>query len=178
MKVLIRNVVILLAAAAVAGCSGDTPTTGGNPSTTTTGGVDIKVGNTEVKVNKDQGTNIKVGNVEVQAGGGMKLPADFPKDLPIYSGAVIKSHVLSKHGDQTTGMLHMQVAAPVDKVSEYYRAELKSQGWTEAQHIVSESQGKTGTIIGAKKGNRTLSVTVTVDKNDVTIVNLTVGATE
>ena len=179
MKVLARNVVLLLAAAAVVGCSEDKPTTGGNsPPTTTTGGVDIKIGNLELKTNQDQGTNIKVGNVEIQAGGGMKLPDDFPKDLPIYAGAVIKTHVLSKQGDHTTGMLHMEVPATVEKVSEFYRAELKSQGWTEAQHIVSESKGKTATIIGAKKGNRTLSVTVTVDKRDVTIVNLTVAATE
>lgn len=143
----------------MAGCGTSTPN---NQSPANNGGIDIKVGNT---------------NVQIQAGGstaGLALPADFSTDVPIYSGANIKANLMTGKGEQATGMLHMQVPAATEKVGEYYRAELKNQGWTESQYVVTQAEGKTGTLIGAKKGSRILVVQVSADKEGSTIVNLTI----
>jgi hypothetical protein len=128
--------------------------------------------------NNEGGVDIKVGNTEVKVAGGdgeVKLPADFPKDLPAFKGAVVKHHTTTKQGDQLFGFVQWESDAPVDKVSEFYRAELKNQGWTEVQHTTTAAEGKSATILGAKKGARTIALQITTDENGKTLIQLTMS---
>jgi hypothetical protein len=125
--------------------------------------------------NEDRGgVDIKVGNVHIQAGepAGGKLPANFATDVPIYAGAVVKASVFDGEGDKAMGFATMHVPTTVEKVGEFYKAELKSQGWTEKQYVVSENQGKSGIMIGASKDTRHLAVVISTDKEDQTLVHL------
>jgi len=66
----------------------------------------------------------------------------------------------------------MHVPAAVEKVGEFYKAELKSQGWKEHQYVASENEGKSGIMIGASKDARHLAVVISTDREDQTLVHL------
>jgi len=142
------------------------------------GGSNPSAANSAATQNDDGGgVDIKVGNVQIQAGepAGGKLPANFAKDVPIYEGAVVKANVLAGVGNDATGFVTMHVPAAVEKVGEFYKAELKSQGWEEKQYVVSQNEGKTGIMIGATKDTRQLAIVISTDRQDQTIVNLTLA---
>ena len=58
---------------------------------------------------------------------GGKVPDDYPKDVPLYAGAkVIMSNTASeKHAKH----LVMESTDPADKIADYYKKGLESNGW-------------------------------------------------
>ena len=112
----------------------------------------------EVTVDKSAGkvtfANItKDGKVTVTASkDGVALPDNFPKDVPIYKGAVVQ--VASTQGK--TMMVHFTVDAAVADALKYYQDELKSQGW----QIDSTMNMGQGSMLVAKKGDRQCSAVV------------------
>ena len=107
----------------------------------------------------------KEGNVKVSAGQNVALPADFPKDVPIYKGATVKMA-----GSQGKGMMAMLVisAAQAD-AAKYYQDELKNQGW-EIENSVNTGEV---VVLSAKKDQRRCNVSIAKDK-DGTMVSLVV----
>jgi hypothetical protein len=125
----------------------------------------------EVTVNKKSGQvtfegKTKEGNVSVTAAkDGVALPEGFPKDVPIYKGAVVQ--VSSTQGK--TMMVHLSVAAPAADALKYYQDQLKEQGW----EIASTMNMGEGSMLTAKKGDRQCSALV-MKQDKGTMVQLTV----
>lgn len=130
-----------------------------------------KVKDSEVTVNKKDGqvtfeSASKDGKVTVTAGKeGVALPDGFPKDVPIYKGAVVQ--VASTQGKMM--LVHLSVSAPVADALKYYQDQLKEQGW----EISSTMNMGEGSMLAAKKGER--QCTALVMKQDKgTMVQLSV----
>jgi hypothetical protein len=98
----------------------------------------------------------KEGSVKVSANeNGVALPDDFPKDVPIYKGAVVK--VAATQGKMI--MVQLSVPAPMSSSTKYYQDQLKDQGW-EIQSMMNMGEGS---MVIAKKGDRQCSAVVSKD---------------
>jgi hypothetical protein len=134
--------VSLIAALAAGGCGSKTYTGPGGE---------------KVTVSKD-GTKIEVqsagnGNIELAASEkGVALPADFPKDVPIYAGATVVSSMKSNDGRMVT----LQTGDTTGEVEEFYEKNLKDQGW----EIENSLKMGEGTQYACKKEKRHLSASV------------------
>lgn len=71
----------------------------------------------------------KTGN-SVAIGEDLKLPDDFPKEVPLYAGAKIKSVSMSKSGDKEATITLGMDDEPA-KVATWYAETLKKAGWSE-----------------------------------------------
>jgi len=74
------------------------------------------------------------GGPSMASGKGAKAPDGFPKDIPIYPGAEIQ--MSSADPASKTFVVQALSADAVDKVAEYYKKEMKSQGWNEGDGVV------------------------------------------
>jgi len=125
----------------------------------------------EVTVDKKNGAvtyegKTKDGAVKVTASkAGVALPDDFPKDVPIYKGAIVQ--MTSTQGKTT--MVHLNVSDAVADVLKYYQDELKNQGW-EIQSTMNMGEGS---MLTSKKGDRECSAVV-LKQDKGTMIQLTV----
>jgi hypothetical protein len=88
-----------------------------------------------------------------QAGMRTELPADFPKDLPIYAGATPTIAVSqSERGVFAT----LQAPGTVEQVKAFYKERMKAEGWS----IESEMTIQESIMLGCKKGNRSAMVNI------------------
>ncbi len=111
----------------------------------------------------------KEGDATVTMGAGAKIPATFPKDVPLYPGAQVFMVT-----DQPQGVLvHLRTKDDAKKVSDAYAAALKAQGWEEETAMTMA----TGIMRSLKKGGRTLSVLV-MGAEGVTTIQLVVPKEE
>jgi hypothetical protein len=97
---------------------------------------------------------------------GVALPDDFPKDVPVYPGATINFSSKTREGM----LLMLKSTESPEKIKQYYEKETKQQGWEENENTVAMDKI---TILGFKKGDRTLTVTINTDKE--TIIQLMVA---
>lgn len=157
---------LLIAAATVvaAGCSKTTKTTRRGP-----GGQEVtlehKGSETSMEVKTGSGDTTKLR----ASATGLALPADFPKDVPIYPKAVVKM-------DDTVGPLRMvglYIADPVAEGVKFYSEEMKKQGWT---IDVSMPMGE-GHMLTLKKDNRSCQMMITKDGKE-TYVQITLSAAQ
>jgi hypothetical protein len=95
------------------------------------------------------------------------LPADFPKDVPVYPGATIVS--ASNVGGTAGAVLNTADAG--DKVATYYKDELAKQGWSNPQAVNAAGTN----AIRATKEKRQVAVTIT--KADDGKTNISLGIT-
>jgi hypothetical protein len=125
----------------------------------------------EVTVDKSKGEvtfegKSKDGKVKISANeAGVPLPDNFPKDVPIYKGAVVK--VASTQGK--TMMVHLNVSASMAEVFKYYQDQLKEQGW-EIETTMSLGEGN---MLAAKKAERKCTAMV-MKQDSGCMVQLTV----
>lgn len=96
----------------------------------------------------------KTGN-SVAVGEDLKLPDDFPKEVPIYAGAKVKSVSLNRSGDKGATVTLGTDDQP-EKVATWYSESLKKDGWSEDS---STTMGKSEAR-NYKKGNMELSLLV------------------
>ena len=103
------------------------------------------------------------GTVAIQSGEGTKVPADFPKDVPLYDGLA----VLQAMSDTASGMFNVTggVAAAPETVMAYYKEKTAAQGWTET---MSMNAGDMQTLM-CEKDDRALSVMVSKDGEKATL---------
>jgi len=80
------------------------------------------------------GVKTEGGGPSMAFGKGAKAPDGFPKDIPIYPGAEIQ--MSSSDPASKTFAVQALSADAVDKVAEYYKKEMKSQGWNEGDGVV------------------------------------------
>lgn len=94
----------------------------------------------------------KTGNT-VAIGEDIKLPDDFPKEVPIYAGAKVKSVSMSRSGDKGA-TLTLGMDDQPEKVATWYGDTLKKDGWSEES---STTMGKSEAR-NYKKGKMELSL--------------------
>ncbi len=90
------------------------------------GKVDVDAENNQV-VFKDN----KTGSMTA-FGEDLKIPDNFPKDVPIYSGAKATGVIMDNEGDKTAS-LSLQSADDPEKVLSWYEKTLKNAGWEETE---------------------------------------------
>lgn len=123
--------------------------------------VDISKGTMNLKTNDGQTT--------VATGENVAIPADFPKDIPIYAGATTQMAVKDAVSNGHT--VQLQTSADVDAVTEYYKKEAGSQGWSE-DTVMTQGAPQPMTMMSFKKDNRFLSIII-AKQDDGTSITLT-----
>ena len=113
------------------------------------------------------------GSVPSSSGGGVKVPEDFPKDIPVYSGATLIIHQSVKNGRY----LQLKTSDAADKVTAFYKEKLKAEGWKQVSESSSESPRSGITTLMNTKDNRTLSVVISQD-DEGTSLTLSVSTKE
>src|SRR5216110_1732478 len=69
----------------------------------------------------------KDGQKVVMDMGGGKVPADYPKDVPVYDGAKV---ILSQSASEKNAHnLVLESNDPADKIADFYKKGLESNGW-------------------------------------------------
>jgi len=109
--------------------------------------VDIKMDGSGMTVKSKEGETVSTyssdgetytmkteGGQAMAFGKGARLPDGFPKDIPMYPGAEIQ--MSSADPSSKTFAVQALSAEGVDKVAEYYKKEMKSQGWNEGDGVV------------------------------------------
>jgi hypothetical protein len=88
----------------------------------------VKTNLTDLEKGKLSFTDPKTG-AKIDIGSG-KIPETFPKDFPIYSGAKVTSVMSGAEKGESEGFwLTLSSTDSLDKVSTYYKNNLKAQGW-------------------------------------------------
>lgn len=82
-----------------------------------------------VKVTDEQGRVTTITGDSGTDGAIKKLPAAFPADFPVYSGAAIDSTFSSESAEGSTFMVSWKSADAREKAVEFYKSALKSSGW-------------------------------------------------
>ncbi len=83
----------------------------------------------------------------------VQLPADFPKDIPLYPNAQLQEIIPLQQSQIST---RWQSAEPSNFIASFYRSQLKSQNW----QIVQEPSDDTGGIFEAKRNNLLVRVSI------------------
>ena len=157
---------LMASALMLAGCGGATETAK-NTVTNTAKNTASQVANGNVPV-----TNVNAGGVSGTTG---QLPADFPKDIPVYTGAAVIAG-----GTATTGAMAGSKGASFStsddgaKVADFYKAELTKQGWADVKSM--SIPGGMGNTVMATKEKRSLSIAIMKGPDGKTMI--TVGETE
>lgn len=106
-------------------------------------------------------TNVSAGGVNAATG---SLPADFPKDIPIYTGATIVSAAMAAG----TASAVLSTSDAPDKAAEFYKAELGKNGWSAPQ--VVDAAGNT--VMSSKKEKTQLAVTISKGTDGKTMISV------
>ena len=116
--------------------------------------------------------NLDKGNFEIKGDEGSfsasdKLPDDFPKDVPLYTGAKITSSITAKGTDDKSSSVTVSLTTKdsVDKVSAFYAAELKDNSWV----VDSDYTTEEGYALSASKDGRSLFVTASGNIGETSI---------
>ena len=102
-------------------------------------------------------------------GAGAKLPADFPKDVPVIDGLALQTVQVSP--EKKEYVAQGTVAVPVAKAGAFYREKVKAQGWKE----LTAMDGGDMQTLQYEKDERILSVML-MKEGDGTMVSLQTGA--
>jgi len=117
-------------------------------------------GNSTVTVNQNGSVEIQGQDGKANFSSKAELPAEWPKDIPVYPGATVITSYAVKGDDQVVSV-HFQTTDSAEKVVNYYKDNLAAQSWVP----VDESGFfPIGTFGAAKKTDRKLSVIVIEDK--------------
>jgi len=130
----------------------------------TGGQVDIDSKTGQVKM-KQKGADGK--ETEVQLGQNTTVPADFPKNVPVYPGAKLMASVSISQGENGH-MLTLSTKDPVSAVLDYYKKNLAGF------KVEGELGGTDTTILTMSSDTQTVSVTASKSSSDdSTMIQLT-----
>lgn len=116
----------------------------------------IKTNLQDLEKGKMTFTDPKTGS-KVDIGSG-KIPDTFPKDFPIYPGAIVTSAMSGSEKGKSNGFwVTLSTADALDKVVSYYTGKLQAAGW---ETTANYSAGGTSTQT-VTKGNLNGSLAVT-----------------
>ena len=126
----------------------------------------------KVKVDEKKGSvqfKDKQGKGSAEFGDNVKMPEAFPKDIPIYSSAKIKSAISSKSGKSTVVMVTFETRDGIAKVGDYYKGALTANGYgitaTQAAGnliTLSAEKKQTKVTISVNGGNNRTAVLISV----------------
>ncbi|MCX6911055.1 MAG: hypothetical protein NTY01_23845 [Verrucomicrobia bacterium] len=132
---------------------------------------ETKDGQVKIEEKSGQATyevTTKEGKLKMATGDkSVPLPDNFPKDVPIYKGAVVK--MAASQGAQL--VVHIHVAASVADAAKFYQDQLKSQGW---EIGTTMNMGDTS-MITANKAGRQCAV-VAAKEDDGALVQISVSS--
>lgn len=97
------------------------------------------------------------GAVTMSTGENAVIPADFPKDVPVYPGA----QILAVMSDTSTDarMLQMKSTDDLEKVAAHFREQVPAQGWKMDTEIKTPGDPPMQ-ILGFRKNGRVLMLTL------------------
>jgi hypothetical protein len=126
-----------------------------------------------VKVDQS-GDNVTVtGNDGSTTTVGKTLPAGMPSDFPVYPGTVITGNK-STTSEGTSWSYSMETADSVQKVSDWFKAELGKAGWTIGSTFVGGDAGNETSMLICTKGTSELNITAGTSEGKTTIVAILV----
>jgi hypothetical protein len=126
----------------------------------TGGNATVDVDENSLRIQTDEG------EMTMTAGDSAKLPADFPKDIFLYKGAVINTAM-----ELPTGFnLMFQTKDDSAKVSEAYLAEMEAKGWSKEMSM--DMGGRKMMVF--EKDQRMVNVALSTDE-EMTHIALTVA---
>lgn len=153
---------LMASALMLAGCGGATETA---KNTVTNTAKNVAAGNVPV-------TNVNSGGMTGTTG---QLPADFPKDIPVYTGAAVIAGGMATTGAAAGSKgASFSTSDDATKVADFYKAELAKQGWTDVKSMAIP--GGMGNTVMATKDKRSLSIAITKGPDGKTMIS--VGETE
>jgi hypothetical protein len=155
--------VVLVAAAAVAAGCRKQESVGPNGEKVT---VDERRGTVTVATGE--------GTATLAQGSGSVVPADFPKDVPIYPGGKVTGAVASAGSVRSGHMLTIQTSDAPEKVADFYKTALS--GWKPELDVAS-SDGRT-LMLQSPDRKRTVMLNATHGSGGKTDVALTVAANQ
>lgn len=97
------------------------------------------------------------GKASVAIGKGAKIPDNFPKDVPVYAG--IEINMASADPAGQTFSIQAMSDDPPEKIAEFYKKEMKANGWVEAQGMVTTG-GSAMHMLNFEKGDNTAAIIV------------------
>lgn len=112
----------------------------------------------------------KEGKTSAEFGENVKLPKDFPKDIPIYKGEKIKTAMSTKDDQGTAKLVTFEVSDSLEKVGDFYQKELNDSGY----RISGTFSADKLTTFSAEKDNTKVVMSIAQDK-DKTIVSINVS---
>ena len=138
--------------------------------------VDVDLSGHKVTIETEQGTT-KIdgsamsmtsndGNVKIVGGENAVIPADFPKDVPIYPGA--KVMLAATDANEQSSTVTLQVKDTVDNVSEFVAKETAAQGWKE-EMVIKQPGDQPMHMLSYKTHNRTVMYTIVGEGENVNI---------
>jgi hypothetical protein len=131
-------------------------------------GVPVDQGSAKVQI-KGPGAD-RSDKKPAQAPGKVKVPEDFPKDIPIYPSATPVIHTSAGQSGRT---LELKTSDAIAKVKAFYKEKLKAEGWKQD----SDSSTEENTLLMNTKDSRTLAVVI-CHRDDATGLILSVSTPE
>lgn len=129
------------------------------------GSVTLEKKHGDVSTMKITGSDGKQVSVDFNAG---SVPADYPKDIPVYGGA--KTVMAQSTNEKNAHTLMLETADPVNKIADFYKSELEKNGWktentvaTGEMHMMNATKDKRDLLVQIMNSNdkRTISQIVT-----------------
>jgi hypothetical protein len=114
--------------------------------------VNIDSGRGSVEIKTDEGT-LKAGE--------QKLPADFPKDVPVYKPSTIVTSMTSTLDGEKSVSVNLSTKDSVDKIVDFYGRELAKNGWTETTVFTGDQGGVAFATLAYEKGDNVVSISIT-----------------
>lgn len=87
-----------------------------------------------------------------------EIPKSFPLDVSVYEGVEVQETTEAENGVSIT----LKTSDSISKVTNFYKKDLAKKGWKG----VTSSTFEGSSLITAKKGNRELVISVTIDELD------------
>ncbi len=151
-----HSCLLALIGALSVGCGPSTKvTTSADGSTTTVTTPDGKTTTVRTQGNESQltitgadGSTVQVANGDE----GLKVPSNFPKDVPVYAGAAVTTTATV----QNTVTLVLKSPDAVGKVTSFYKEQLKTNEWT----VEAAVETPDGSLLTGQKENRVLSTSI------------------
>ena len=109
------------------------------------------------------------GSVTIAGGEKAQIPADFPKDVPLYEGMELQG-VINQAGQKVTSIIGL-TSATMGEVAAFYKKDAAENGWAEN---LTMNQGEQGQILQYSKENRSLQVVLAKEEGK-TAISLTYG---
>jgi len=123
-----------------------------------------KAGESAVTVKGNNGETLTINS------SGAKLPDDYPKDVPVASGAKVVMAASVNNANNNGSNLVLESTDSLDKLLEFYKKGLADNGWKVEATISQEKM----TMLTASKDKRALSVHIQEQEGKSTVTQ-TVG---